>query len=202
MDTETHPLYGGWFYDRNESRLFEATKYSHVESIKKLLAAPNVDLEKADVRGWTPLCKAVETGNFACFKLLIEHKANPHVITTNGSSLLHIAAANAKTDIIDILLKLSPNLEHRDIYRDTPLTNAVISHNITLFKLLLKAGAEKKHLTNKYPVPQNMRDSVVKQSITIFIGVLRKRKKRLASKDMINLIAQFIWTTRKKREWL
>ena len=98
--------YGLW------SALEEASFYGHYEMAKFLLesgAHPDGGLgeEKGDW-GWTPLMRATMNGYLDVCKLLVENRANLHIVTRQGRTATTVAVEYNKEDILAYLRQQVP----------------------------------------------------------------------------------------------
>jgi ankyrin repeat protein len=89
----------------------------------------------------TPLLIAVESGEAAAVRLLLEHQADANVAGgMDALSPLHLAAQQGRADLVDLLLRHGANVDASDKRGVTPLHNAVASPAVTA--MLLKHGAD------------------------------------------------------------
>ncbi len=99
-------------------------------------------------RNETPLFKAVNKGNTAAVKLLIEAGADVKIKDAEGRTMLHNAVANRKTDIVKLLIAAGADVNIKNHLKYTPLnlatsrTDADSKPNYELTEILLKAGAD------------------------------------------------------------
>jgi ankyrin repeat protein len=106
-------------------------------------------LELQDSQGFTPLVRAVFSGNegFLCAQVLLEAGANPNVCDARGWSILHCAVFHGACapQTLELLLQHGAHPNARDAYRRTPLHLAMVSSVRgvkALVPTLLRNGAD------------------------------------------------------------
>ena len=122
--------------------LYEAIDNGYIECVQLLLAAPNIDVNKANGNDTTPLMRAVEKGNTECVNLLLlAPDINVNKADTWRETPLHTAASNGYAECMKLLLA-APNIDVNRIGgRDdhTPLYYAVKEGHTECVRLLLSA---------------------------------------------------------------
>jgi ankyrin repeat protein len=101
------------------------------------------DLNRADVKGNTPLFYAVKEGQFAIADVLIENGANVNNHGINSMSLLIdaiIASQNSK--IVKLLIRNNVYLNTKSKFGSTALHLAAIHGNLPIIELLINHGAD------------------------------------------------------------
>ncbi|KAE8423351.1 ankyrin repeat-containing domain protein [Aspergillus pseudocaelatus] len=145
--------------------LHHAVAMDHTEVVKMLLKAGG-DIETTDLAdhiplmfaapcgndeenrsGHTPLISAIEGGNKAMVKLLLEAGADPDHYTDDYVPLIS-AIRTPKMEIFTLLLDKVSDLDHVDGRGETPLMHAAGWHN-RMGELLLERGA-RLDVENKY----------------------------------------------------
>ncbi len=114
--------------------------YGNPEKLKQLIAA-GADVNKADVNGWTPLCRVACTGHTECVKILLAVPGiNANKVDKDGRPPLYWAAINNHTECVKLLLA-APNIDVNKAYKDgkTPLCRAAMDGHTECVKLLLAA---------------------------------------------------------------
>jgi len=84
--------------------LWIATRNGHVSTVRELLKSKNVQVDKADKKGWTPLMIASQFGAPLCARALLKAGANVNKSKPDGVTALHIAAFNDQEDVVKELL--------------------------------------------------------------------------------------------------
>lgn len=90
--------------DFQETALHLACTYNQLEMVKVLVKEAKMNLEATNYEGWTPLCCAMVWGHMSVAKYLLKCGANPNHVTTDGNTLLHLAAWYDALDPVDWLL--------------------------------------------------------------------------------------------------
>jgi ankyrin repeat protein len=135
MDSSTH--------SKNQYDLFDAAKNGQTETIKALIAAPDVFINAKDSDGYTLLMLAVEGGHNETVKFLL---TIPDVLINDkdnyGYTALMVAAENGHNDTVKILLNAPGILiDTKDTHKDTALILAARNHHLSVVKLLVHANA-------------------------------------------------------------
>eukprot|EP00913_Durusdinium_trenchii_P019572 g18399.t1 len=81
-------------------------------------------LDSQDHKGITALGYAIGTNRIAVVKLLLDSRANPYAVDSNGNSGLHYAAGYGRKELLEYLLKAGLNVNHVNAQGQTPLTVA------------------------------------------------------------------------------
>ncbi len=123
------------------SALFEAAEKGLAESVRILLAAPDIDVNQSEVMNdVSPLLAAVNENHIECVKLLLAAKdidvnqSDKHLQTPLG-----MAAYRGHTEIVKLLLAV-PGIDVNcvDECGDTPLSSAIFNGHYDCVKLLLE----------------------------------------------------------------
>ena len=124
------------------SEVMGAVKARDITKIERY-ARMGVDLNAPSYWGWshskgrTPLTQAVEYGDAAMVRALLEAGALVNRVDGHGDAPLNVAVLISRIDIIDLLLK------HRaDINQSRPLVTALRFGRLKLVPILLAKGAE------------------------------------------------------------
>ncbi len=89
----------------------------------KLLLERGADLEVTDMRWNKPaLTWHAEVGSPTTLEILLQHGASVHHQDVQGSSALHYASANARTESVRLLLEAGADPDVQDLEGKTPLT--------------------------------------------------------------------------------
>lgn len=116
----------------NETALISAVVNGHTSIVKRLLHA-GAELGNS-------LLLAPRDGNCEIVKLLLQHKADVHMVDIDGNSCLHNAATRGLTDIVEVLLEANANVDLGNCFGVTPLMRAWFKGHSTV-RLLLTVGA-------------------------------------------------------------
>ena len=120
-----------------------AAYFGLLETMTALLMSQNC-LEFQDSVGWTPLSYAVDNGQEAMVKLLLEKGAKANINYNNFDSEppLFYAVTKGYEEIAKLLLEKGVNLEFKDPLGQTVLSYAAEKGKEAVVKLLLEKGAE------------------------------------------------------------
>ncbi|KTD01831.1 ankyrin repeat domain-containing protein [Fluoribacter gormanii] len=102
---------------------------------------PNVDINKKNSMGNTPLYEACVTGNIELAKLLIENGAKIDELNANNHSALHGAALSGNSDLIELLLNEGLDCNQANSSNETPLHFACLSGKKDAVEKLLAHSA-------------------------------------------------------------
>ena len=107
--------------------------------------------------GYPPIYYSVQNGHLECVKALIEYGVKPAIPLPNNENLLHVAAMNGHTQILEYLIPLlQKQINHQDIFGQTPLMWCVIENPENAgdcIQLLLDNGADVNIKTNDRYTP-------------------------------------------------
>uniref|UniRef100_T1IRX0 SET domain-containing protein n=1 Tax=Strigamia maritima TaxID=126957 RepID=T1IRX0_STRMM len=93
---------------KGETALHTACIHNRVETVRKLLSHPEIDVNAVDNAGWTPLHEACNRGNIDCVRQLLGSETTPHIDVmsknVDGITPLHDAVMNDHVEIARLLL--------------------------------------------------------------------------------------------------
>ena len=104
-----------------DTPLHAGAKLGHISVIESLLRAPTINIEAQNAQKQTPLVVAVKYAHWDAYQVLINAKANPHVTSKDGKTLLHTAVESGSLPILLNLIhtrKLDTKI--RDDHNRTP----------------------------------------------------------------------------------
>ena len=131
--------------------LHVASEIGHVNIVECLIAAKaDIDVQ-LDNNGVTPLSVGCASGQLEVVHTLLKAKANPNIVCS-GRTALHEAFKNNNIPLMELLLQYNADPNIRDLHGKAVLHCACASGNLTIVKLLLKAGAYT-HLSAKLGTP-------------------------------------------------
>ncbi|KAN0023237.1 hypothetical protein ACTFIU_011404 [Dictyostelium citrinum] len=119
-----------------------ASSRGHLECIKLLVEKGGVDINTKDDKNGTPLHKASLFASAECVLYLLNGKADPRAVTTNGETPLHHASAGGNPQCVELLIKADSKVNAVDNDCITPLHQASFSGHSGCVSLLLKKGAK------------------------------------------------------------
>lgn len=126
----------------NGTPLFFAALRGHVEIVRILLALPEVDINKGNSLGCTPLRVAAQNGHLAVVKLLVENHADVHDGGSDGATPLLMAAQVGHHKIVQYLAEHGANINVKIKNGSFPLYMAAFNGHKDVVQLLLSLGAD------------------------------------------------------------
>ena len=138
---------------RTQSAMLSAARKGDVAALEKLLSK-GAPVEATNGKGETPLCLAAIGGHIAAIETLLRHGAMIEVRTKKGCTPLLCAKENvarSRIGVMRTLLEARANIDAKDEYGDTALSNVVGLSRPDLVKALLefKPSLETKNNTGK-----------------------------------------------------
>ncbi|KAG2417025.1 hypothetical protein HFD88_008242 [Aspergillus terreus] len=112
--------------------------------VVKLLIERKANIHHRDGYGWSPIHDAsYYRPNVEVVRLLADAGANLTETVNSGQTPLHLAARDARPDIVAVLLEHrgALDIEQRTEDGETPLVHAVLGNNLECVRRLLQAGA-------------------------------------------------------------
>ena len=125
-----------------EKILISAIQKELSDVVKKILEL-RVDISKVKEEGYlgfTLLLLAIDKCNLEIVKLLLKHNADPNHLNNDGDTPLYLAVSKGHIEIVKELLNNGAEVNRRAL-GFTPFSNAMISNQINIAKILLKYGA-------------------------------------------------------------
>jgi len=124
---------------RGETALMLAAREGSMQVIPVLLSARGINLDLRAKNGNTALMIAAFKKNKQAVEVLLAKGAQ---VNNEGWTSLHYAAAAGETEIVQLLIKKSAEVDATSPNMTTPLMMAAGSGNIYTVKALLDAGAD------------------------------------------------------------
>ena len=127
-----------------QDHFFQAYRDEDWEAVQDIVAGPaKIELNRNDENGLNALycVSGCEAGGYT-LTFLLEHGADPNLLTSGGYSALARTARRGFCDGMTSLLRFGANLEHRDPGGWTPLLMAVSRRQYEALELLLEKGAD------------------------------------------------------------
>ena len=121
-----------WQNSSGDTALTLATEIQHVAVFKKLIDVKNIEIEKANLKGDTPLIIAAGRDNTDIISTLLAHKADIYAKNKLGHNAVHEACVNGNINLLQVILEkhaieISRILRERDLQGNTPLLLAKTS---------------------------------------------------------------------------
>jgi len=127
--------------DETALTLHEAAKNGDLKAVQEFQAKQK-PLDAQDHKGITPLGYAVGANRIAVVKLLLDGRANPHSVDSQGNSGLHYAAGYGRKELLEYLLKLGVAVTQTNAQGLTPLAAATQNKQQPCIELLKAHGAQ------------------------------------------------------------
>lgn len=127
-----------------QTPLYGAVINGHMECVKLLLAAPAIEVNRADYSGCTPLYRAAQFDSPDCVELLLSARGiDENAADDDGRTPLMMAAENGCAECVKLLLA-APGIDvnRKDTRGATALQKAADNGHAECVKLLLAAGAD------------------------------------------------------------
>lgn len=121
--------------------LHESAKAGDLKAVNEYLAKKQ-PLDTQDHRGITPLGYAVGANRIAVVKLLLDNRANPFSVDSNGNSGLHYAAGYGRKELVEYLLKFGASPTQTNAQGQTPMTVATTNRQQVVIDLLKAKGVQ------------------------------------------------------------
>jgi ankyrin repeat protein len=192
----------------NETDQFQRTALWYAASlgfeacVAALLDA-KADVNKSDEDGKSPLYQASAHDFAKCVQLLLQGNADPNLRTHNGYSALLEASIYEHVTCIELLVALGANIEIDSEAIATPLGFA-ISYNAQKSAVhLLYLGAKLSNLPLWLSIPHYLERPISnrKHAVGAIIALKVALKKKKLAKDMVHLLALFVWRNRCNDKW-
>jgi len=119
----------------------EAAKNGDLKSVQEYLAKKQ-PLDAQDLKGITPLGYAIGANRIAVVKLLLDNRANPFSVDSNGNSGLHYAAGYGRKELVEYLLKLGVSVTQANSQGQTALSVATQNRHQEVVQILKARGAQ------------------------------------------------------------
>lgn len=144
--------------------IHQAAKYGDDARVKILCQnnAQNVEMKTNQFQ--TPLHIAAMYGHLKVIHCLIDLKADTQAVDVNHRTLLHLAVAYGRRDVVEFLLEetVKANIKARDIDGLSPLHMAVYFGQSEMETLLKKYGADPNAKDNSRRTPEKLRRYAIK----------------------------------------
>jgi ankyrin repeat protein len=126
--------------DAGNPMLVVALREKSTKAAAVLIGAKDIDFDKANPAGETPLMMAALQGEMDMVKLMVEGQEAE--VNKHGWAPLHYAATNGHNDIVKYLLDHSAYVDAESPNGTTPLMMAARAGHIDTVKILLDEGAD------------------------------------------------------------
>merc|ERR1719399_191528 len=109
--------------DDTPMTVHEACKQGDLKAVNEYLAKKK-PIDSQDHKGITPLGYAIGANRIAVVKLLLDNRANPFSVDSNGNSGLHYAAGYGRKELVEYLLKVGASATQTNAQGQTPMSVA------------------------------------------------------------------------------
>merc|ERR1719336_2255304 len=127
--------------DETPLSLHEAAKNGDLKAVQEFQAKQK-PLDAQDHKGITALGYAIGANRIAVVKLLLDGRANPYSVDSQGNSGLHYAAGYGRKELLEYLLKLGVAVTQSNAQGQTPLAVAMQNKQQVCIELLKSHGAQ------------------------------------------------------------
>ncbi|NXG37588.1 ANKS3 protein, partial [Dromaius novaehollandiae] len=121
--------------------LHTASSVGQYEVVQECIQCGDLDLNKRNCGGWTPLMYASYIGHDTIVHLLLEAGVNVNIPTPEGQTPLMLASSCGNESVAYFLLQQGAELEMKDIHGWTALFHCTSAGHQQMVKFLLDNGA-------------------------------------------------------------
>jgi len=125
----------------NEELLLDAVRFQNIENTQYYLKK-DIEIDKSDETGLTPLMAAAYLGNLEILNLLAENGANIEKRDEDGYTALTFAANAGKLSTTRRLIELGADVNAKDKQNSIPVMFAAQHGHNEIVKILLENGAD------------------------------------------------------------
>merc|ERR1712070_1041817 len=115
--------------------LHEAAKNGDLKSVEEYLNKKK-PLDSQDHKGITALGYAIGANRIAVVKKLLDNRANPYAVDSNGNSGLHYASGYGRKELLEYLLKVGASATQSNAQGQTPMQVATMNKQQDVINLL------------------------------------------------------------------
>lgn len=158
--------------------LYNCIKYNYLDMMKLLLKynSTNIGINIFDMKdrlGLTALHYSVIFNNFEAFKLLLVYKADPYIISKEGSNVFILSLIYKRNEMIEYLLELKYNLKFNSPNGETLLQIATTYNNIPIINKLLDSDINLNNLSSDFGLSV-LHQSIIFNNFDLFNKLLNK----------------------------
>lgn len=128
--------------EQGRTALWHSASSGLLRTTENLLAAGKIDLNQADVNGYSALAQAIKNGHEKVTRLLVKWGADLSPLTNEGNSLLMLAVLSEKSAIAGLLLQRNVDVNIQDNVGETALMMAAATGQDRVIEMLINAGAD------------------------------------------------------------
>ncbi|MBV8801725.1 MAG: ankyrin repeat domain-containing protein, partial [Gammaproteobacteria bacterium] len=127
-----------------------AVSKNNIRIVKTLLKKKEININKKNINGITPLMYACKAGHLELLNILLEAEADINLLDYKENGILNWAVINGHVKVVEVLLKQKRiNLNQQNREGLSPLMEASIKGDLHMVNILLKAGAVVNLLDNE-----------------------------------------------------
>jgi ankyrin repeat protein len=120
--------------------LHEACKTRNVEAVQGYLRKQLPSIDVKDGRGITPIGYAIGGYCVEIVRLLLDNRADPHLVDYNSNSGLHYASGYGHQELVQLLLDNGADANKYNSEGQTPLRVASVNKHASVMKILKDYG--------------------------------------------------------------
>ncbi len=160
------------------SILYNCIKFNYLEMMKLLLKynSTNIGISIFDIKdrlGLTALHYSVIFNNFESFKILLEYKADPYIISKEGSNVFIISLVYKRNEMIEYLLEHKYSLNFTSANGETLLQVATTYNNQNIINKLLNTSINLNNLSADFGLSV-LHQSIILDNFDLFKKLLGK----------------------------
>merc|ERR1719450_1481160 len=121
--------------DETPLNVHEAAKMGDLKAVQEYMAKGQ-PLDAQDQRGITPLGYAIGANKIAVVKLLLDKRANPYAVDSQGNCGLHYASGYGRKELTEYLLKTGASVNQTNAKGQSPLAVATMNNQTATIELL------------------------------------------------------------------
>ena len=163
------------------SILYNCVKYNYIEIIKLLLEYNKINIgisiiDIKDILGLSALHYTVIFNNFEGFKILLENKADPYIISKDGSNVFITCLVYKRNKFLEYLLNKKYPLSFLNNNGETLLQIAVNYQNNQIINLLLETNINLNNTSSDYGL-SILHQSIILNNFELYKKLLNKNVK-------------------------
>ena len=122
--------------------IMEACRTGNMDMFQKYFLPQHMNINKLDALGATFVMYAAQFGNHTLLQFLVEHGADVHIRSKDGSSALLYASEAGHLAIVEFLVSRGAEINGQDKLGHTALMCAAYGGFLDIVKFLIEKGAD------------------------------------------------------------
>lgn len=118
--------------DFQKTALYWASQENKIDVVNFLLAQKGIDINKADIDGFTPLMVSTQLENIDIVKILLSHAANINQTDKNGFTPLMRAILTKNYKLVELLLKNNADVTKKTVIKGKEILPQELAKNLKL----------------------------------------------------------------------